>query len=220
VNRSFGILEAEPGGEISVRRQHPGPDGAGVAQLTVPKGRTAADVQRPRADPTVHLTDHPQIDGYLRSYLEDERFRSAHPLACGRWVVAWEMLWCADSRAKVIAVARPASDALTAFSSSLLERCMPLAMDSRWPDLLADASPLPETIAGLISVTTAYGGQLGEERSELLRGMLEHWQALVEKVRRHEGRSRAADERLHWEDGRRLVLFTALVMVEIDRSFA
>jgi hypothetical protein len=71
----------------------------------------------------------------------------------------------------------------------------------------------------LTSVADAYREQLGDERSELLGGLLEHWRALLLSVRRHDDRSRPPAAPLHWEDGRRLVLFTALVMVEFDRSF-
>ena len=128
------------------------------------------------------------------------------------------MLWCADSRAKVISIAWRARDAMDAFSTSLLERCAPLAMDPHWPDLLADSSTRPDPLDGLASVTDAYRDELGAQRSELLGGLLEHWGALLQSVRRHEQRSQTPGERLHWEDGRRLVLFTALVMVEIDRD--
>jgi hypothetical protein len=138
------------------------------------------------------------VEDYLRAYLEDERFRSTHPLACGRWIVAWEMLWCADSRTKVIAVGQRAREAMHAFSISLR----------------------PDPVDGVAGVVGAYREQLGDERSELLGGLLEHWRALAESVSRHEHGMPAGAERLRWEDGRRLALFTALVMVEIDRSFA
>jgi hypothetical protein len=50
--------------------------------------------------------------------------------------------------------------------------------------------------------------------------LLEPWRALGEKLQRHEQGAQPPDERLRWEDGRRLVLLTALAMVEFDRSFA
>jgi hypothetical protein len=221
VNRPLAILEPRLEGEIAIRRQ-PAGDGRGPAQLDTPRERTGSAAGSPprRADSPVSVSEFQRVDDYLRAYLEDERFRSAHPLAYGRWLVAWEMLWCADTRAKVIAVAQRTPAALEAFASSLLERCTPLALDSHWPDLLADGSRGPDPLDGLTSVADAYREELGEERTELLAGLLEHWQALLLSLRRHGGVSRPPAERLHWEDGRRLVLFTALVMVEFDRSFA
>jgi hypothetical protein len=220
VSKSFAVLEAQLEGDIAVHRQLPGEHGASAAAFELAGERTAADAPAPRADSSIRAADHERIEDYLRAYLEDQRFSSAHPLARGRWIVAWEMLWCADSRAKVIAVGRRASDAMRAFSVSMHERCMCLAMDSHWPDVLADGSQRPEPLDSLASITEAYGEQLGAGRSQLLRELFEPWRALGEKLQRHEQGSQPPDERLRWEDGRRLVLFTALVMVEFDRSFA
>jgi hypothetical protein len=130
------------------------------------------------------------------------------------------MLWCADSKAKVIAVAGRASDAMQAFAASLLERCTPLPMDPQWPTLVTSGSAQGDPLEALVAVLGAYRIALGEPRGELLDALLDHWRALVESMRGHEQRPQAGGERLRWEDGRRLVLFTALVMVEIDRSFA
>jgi hypothetical protein len=213
------MLEPQLEGEIAIRRQAAG-DGRGPVQLDTSTQQLLRPAASPpdRAQSPVRVADFERIDDYLRSYLEDERFRSTHPLAYGRWLVAWEMLWCADSRTKVIAVAQRAADAMRAFASSLLERRTPAAIDRHWPDLLADGSSRPEPADGLTTIMDVYGEELGEERSELLGGLLEHWRALLEHVRCHEDRAQGSSGRLRWEDGRRLVLFTALVMVEIDRS--
>jgi hypothetical protein len=217
--RSPTLHEPEFGGEIAVHRQAAGARGAALAQLTIPAAPADASAPAAPEAPAVHPEDFEGIEDYLRAYLEDQRFRSAHPLACGRWVVAWEMLWCADSKAKVIDVGHRACDAMAAFSSSLIELCTPLAMDAQWPELLTGVAPPQEPLEGLLTVTEAYRQQLGEERFGLLHALVGQWRGLLERVLRHED-APAVDERLTWEDGRRLVLFTALVMVETDRSFA
>jgi hypothetical protein len=223
MSRSFATLEPQLEGEIAIRRRHE--PAAGSQRLepgAAPRAAAAALSPAPQAPPGVG--EFERIEDYLRSYLEDERFRSTHPLACGRWIVSWEMLWCADSRAKVIAVGQRAREAMQAFDASLLEACAPLAMDPQWPELLTErvrrGGTLEDTIAGVAGVVGAYGEQLGEERCALLGRLLEHWRALAENVQRHEHAWCPAGERLRWEDGRRLVLFTALVMVEVDRGFA
>jgi hypothetical protein len=220
VSESVAILEAQREGEIAIRRRLPGERGAHPAGVETPGERIAAGAPAPRADSPIRSVDHGRIEEYLRAYLEDQRFRSAHPLACGRWIVAWEMLWCADSRSKVIAVGQRAGDAMHAFSASMHQRCMPFAMDSPLPDPLADGAQRPGPLNGLASITDAYGEELGAGRSQLLREMFEPWRALRGKLQRHEQGTQPPEERVRWEDGRRLVLFTALVMVEFDRSFA
>jgi ribosomal protein S15P/S13E len=213
------FLEPQLEGEIAIHRRHAG--AASLQRLETaarPPGAIPAPAPPQAAPPAAE--DFERIEDYLRSYLEDEHFRMTHPLACGRWIVSWEMLWCADSRAKVIAVGQRAREAMQAFGSSLLEACAPLAMDPRWPELLAERATRGDLLDAVGGVLDAYGEQLGSERSELLAGLLEHWRALAEHVRRHEQDQQAAAGRLRWEDGRRLVLLTALVMVEVDRSFA
>lgn len=209
------ILEPQLDGEIAIKRRRAASPSVDPPE-TVGRPPAAAPSPHPHAPPD--LGDFERIEEYLRSYLEDERFRSTHPLACGRWIVAWELLWCADSRAKVIAVGQRAREAIQAFGVSLLEACTPLAMDARWPELLTERARRTGPLEAVIGVTEAYGEELGHERSELLGGLLEHWRALSEELGGHEDGSRP--ERLRWEDGRRLVLFTALVMVEVDRSFS
>jgi hypothetical protein len=218
VHESVAILEWPPEGEVELGQQPPGGQAARAAAFEMP-GRRTADDAGGRADSPLRAADHVHIEDYLRAYLEDQRFRSVHPLACGRWVVAWEMLWCADSRAKVIAVGQRARAGMRAFSVSMLERCMPLAMGSRWPDVLDERSQGPGPLDGLASIRQAYGEQLGPGRSQLLLDLFGAWRDLSEKLQRHEQGSQPPDERLRWEDGRRLVLFTALVMVEFDRCF-
>jgi hypothetical protein len=216
-------------------------DDAGVEQVRVrdlrrrpPTPRISAGPAAPQARPAelranagqqaVQVVDFERIEDYLRAYLDGERFASVHPLARGRWLIAWEMLWCADSRIKVIGLGRRAHDALGAFSESLLERCLAPAADRRPEAPSGDTQPA-EPLDGLATVAEAYRAQLGDDRCELLTGLLEHWRALAAAVTRHEtaadrGSAGELGQRLRWEDGRRLVLFTALVMVEIDRSFA
>jgi hypothetical protein len=216
VDRSLALLESDLDGEIDVRRAFSGDRGGSVAQLTLPKRLREPD-GGPLAHP-VHVDDFDRIEDYLRAYLEDERFRSVHPLACGRWVVAWEMLWCADSRAKVIAVGHRSRDAMQAFASSLVEQSIPPALDPGWPEVLTDGPRRADPLEGLLTILDACRHELGEERHALLCELAGGWRALLEAVQCHEHRPQAGDVRLRWEDGRRLVLFTALVMVETDRS--
>jgi hypothetical protein len=221
-NRLLPILEPELEGEIAARRQ-PAADRPSRA----PQGTILREAEASEAGPgagvataPVEVGEFERIEDYLRAYLEDERFRSAHPLACGRWVVAWEMLWCADSRTKVIAVGQRARTAMLAFAASMVERCAPLAMDANWPELLAGATQHQEPVDGLVTITEAYRRELGEERCAILQSLLDDWRSLLERVERHGRPPQPPGERLRWEDGRRLVLFTALVMVETDRSFS
>jgi hypothetical protein len=193
----------------------------GRGALTISRGARASGATLTSRKPVApSASDFERIDEYLRAYLEGEWFKADHPLAYGRWLVGWEMLWCADTKAKVIALVHRATDAIQAFTASLLEQSPPLAIDPQWPDLLAAGAPRPQALADLTNFAESYRAQLGDERCELLRALIDQWQVLAEALRTHEDGAREACGRLRWEDGRRLVLLTALVMVEVHRSFA
>ena len=220
VRRIAEVLEPTLEGEIAIHRRRAAARDIGPAQSAPrpPAAPAPASGPPPLAPP--RLEEFARIEDYLRAYLEDERFRATHPLACGRWIVAWEMLWCADSRAKLIAVGQRAVEAMQAFGASLLEAWPPPATQTPWPELLAQPARRTDPLDVVARVSRDHAEQLGEERSELLDSLIEHWRALAESVREHEHGSTPGRGRLRWEHGRRLVLFTALVMVEVDRSFA
>jgi hypothetical protein len=183
-----------------------------ISRRSAPAGVRRRDPEAPRVE------SFERIEDYLLAYLEGEPFSSAHPLAHGRWLVAWQSLWCADSKDKLIAVGGKSRAALQAYSTSLQERHLRLAMNAQSPRF-AEVARRAKPLEGLSSVVEMYRPQLGGERCELLHGLFEHWSELLAVMRRHEEGRQQAGERLRWEDGRRLVLFTAVVIVEIDRSF-
>jgi hypothetical protein len=165
--------------------------------------------------PAVRVEDFEQVEDYLHAYLDSERFRSGYPLASQRWLDAWAMLWRADSKDKVIAVGHEARETMQEFASALVERHEPRTAN---PDST-------KTLERLSAVIEMYRPQLGDSRCELLETLLGYWQALNHVLERHEHSERhehgaqKVRERLRWEDGRRVVMLTAFVMVEFDRSF-
>ncbi len=157
--------------------------------------------------PRVRSEDFERVEDYLHAYLEDERFRSRYPLAHERWRDASAMLWRADSTAKVIGVARTAREAMRDFACVLVGWRAPHAS-------LPDST---DTMLRLASVVERYRRQVGEERCGMQEALLYFWNAVCNTVERHEHPAQRMHGRLRWEDGRRVVTLTALVMVEIDR---
>lgn len=158
-------------------------------------------------DPRVQLHDFERLEDYLRAYVEDERFRSRYLRAGELWSDASAMLWRADSRDKVIAVSSKAREAMWEFASALVE----------WHGAHGASRVSSETLDRVSSVIEMYRPQLGDSRCALLEALLSYWQALNSVVQRHRDRAQDVRERLTWEDGRRVVVLTALVMVEVDR---
>ena len=68
-------------------------------------------------------------------------------------------------------------------------------------------------------VVDARRGDLGDRKSDLLDALFDYWKAACDLIQRQEhGGQRQDGEPLTWEDGRRVVFQTAVVMFEIDRT--
>jgi hypothetical protein len=176
-----------------------------VATLPVQAGLVSDRI----SEPVVRVEDFERVEDYLHAYLNDERFKSAYPLASQGWSEAWAMLWRADSKDKVIAAGWRAREVMQEFVLTLLD----------WPEPRAANPGSTKTPDRLSSVIEMYRPQLLGSRCEFLEALSDYWRALNDVVQRHEhGGAHKVRERLRWEDGRRVVVLTALVMVEIDRS--
>jgi hypothetical protein len=158
--------------------------------------------------PSVRIEDFALVEDYLCAYLDDPAFACRYPGAHESWTRTWRMLRRADSAARVLCAAHLARDTMWRFACALGEFHAP-----------GTPAPLPsEFLMCARELIDIYRLQLGDERCGLLGTLVDDWQALYDVVQRHERPAPDAPERLRWEDGRRLALLTALVMVEIDRS--
>jgi len=160
-------------------------------------------------DDRVQIADFDGLEGYLRAYLEDERFRSEYPAAYARWSEAAAILYDEDASEGIFAAGAKARETLAAFASVLAGGYRPLA-----------SSPGSEasTRARLAAWIQSHRQALGDARCELLEALLQYWRALNDGPRRHSHDAHDVGDELRWEDARRVVVLTALVMVEIDRS--
>ena len=182
---------------------HGHPVGPRADPLRAP-GRSAEGVVG-LAEPRPRVEDFTAVEEYLRAYLEAERFKAVYPRAYERWSEASTMLWRADSRESLLGVGNGTHGAMREFAAVL------------WGAPLAAGSDSAATQARLSAALDTHHPPLADSRREFLDGLFDYWRTLFTLVQRHEGAA-AVGERLRWEDARRVVVLTALVMVEVDRS--
>jgi hypothetical protein len=162
--------------------------------------------------------DFERVEDYLRAYLGDERFRSAYLRAFERWSDAASTLYGADSRDSVLVAGERARQTIEefadAFAGSHVFRGFAGSHDVRggnahFPGRRHDA---------LSAVIESCRPRVGDARCEFLQSLFDYWRVLNHVVERQRDRAQETGEPLRWEDARRVVVLTALVMVEIDRS--
>lgn len=157
----------------------------------------------------VRVEDFERVEDYLCAYLDDQRFKSAYLAAYERWSDASAMLYRAGCKDNVLAAGQRARETIQAFARALggsEER-------GAWDPRACGAPP-----DGLSAVIETYRPRVGDARCDFLQSLFDYWRVLNDVIERQQHGGQEVEEPLRWEDARRIVVLTALVMVEIDRS--
>jgi hypothetical protein len=146
----------------------------------------------------------------VRQYVSADAFQRKHPTACSKWVDAETRLWVTDAASQFTTIGHLCREAVQAFTSDLIEQYHP-----------ADADPDPtRTIARLRSVLTLLAPLLGTTQKPFLDALVVYWGTVNDLVQRQEHGAQKECQPLVWEDARRVVFQTAVVMFEIHSTLA
>jgi hypothetical protein len=69
----------------------------------------------------------------------------------------------------------------------------------------------------LLSIITYRKNDIGKSKEEFFSSLVEFWDSINTLVQRQEHGALNENELLEWEDGRRVVFHTLILMYEIDR---
>ena len=141
-------------------------------------------------------------------YFESDVFQERYSSAYARWSEAAALLWGPDQERELTTIGHKAREAVQEFATALLVR-----------HDVTDAPDNPaHTVARLKLVIAAHRDRLGEARRHLLEALVVYWGEVIDLLQRQEHGGQKEGEALTWEDGRRAVFQTAIVMYEIDRT--
>ena len=147
-----------------------------------------------------------QIEQKVRVYLNAKTFQRKYPEAFEKWREAESLFWEADTTQKLTVIGHLCREAMQEFVTSLVERIQP-------PDVAKDKA---RTIARLKAVLASIP-HLGSTEHSFLQALVAYWGTVSDLVQRQEHGAQREKESLLWEDGRRVVFYTMLVMYEVDR---
>ncbi len=152
-----------------------------------------------------------QVEEEILHYLTGADFQSRYPQAFARWREAAELLWKADGSDELSTIGHKCREAVQDFVTELLQR-----------QGVAPKNPDPaRTRDRLSEVVDTRRVDLGDRKAELLDALFNYWKAACDLIQRQEHAGQRQDgEPLTWEDGRRVVFQTAVVMFEIDRTLS
>jgi hypothetical protein len=146
------------------------------------------------------------VENDLRNYLETDAFRQDHPAAYERWSSAAELLWAEDANGPLTEVGHFCREALQEFATVLVAKT-PVEADTKKTD----------TVARLRSVVQECQASTGKTSAAMFDAMLCYWGTVSDLAQRQEHAASRIGKPLEWEDARRLVFQTLVVMCEIDR---
>jgi hypothetical protein len=150
------------------------------------------------------------IETTIRNYLDADHFLQKYPKAYQKWAEAESMLWAGDSEHQLTTIGHLCREATQEFATALVEHCQP-------PDVDRDKA---HTVTRIRAVLNLLDAQLGSTEKPFLDALLAYWGTVSDLIQRQEHGGRKEGDPLVWEDGRRVVFQTAVVMFEIDRAIS
>lgn len=149
-----------------------------------------------------------RVDKEITKHIGSEDFGRRYSLAYQKWSEAETLLWTSDSQQQLTLIGHLCREAAQEFATALVDHYKPVDADE----------DKAHVVARIRSVLTSQKEKLGGAESALLDALLPYWGTTVDLIQRQEHGGLKEGRPLTWEDGRRVVFQTALVMFEIDRS--
>ena len=153
---------------------------------------------------TRHL--HMEIEKSVKQYIQSTNFRKKYALAYDKWKESEKLLWSEDVQSKLTTIGHLCREAVQKFTTILVDKTNPAHVDS---DITHTVSRLKTVIRNTQN--------LGDSTNEFFEALISYWGAINDLVQRQEHGSRKEGSSLNWEDGRRIVFNTMILMYEIDR---
>ncbi len=147
-----------------------------------------------------------RVETTIRECLNSPEFRAKYPEAFAKWSSAEDLLWQTDTQQQLTTIGHLCREALQGFATSLVELYQP-------PDVNTDKT---KTVARLKTVLGA--AQLGIKKEGFLEALLAYWDTVNGLIQRQEHGAYKDGEQLVWEDARRVVFQSIIIMFEIDKT--
>jgi hypothetical protein len=141
----------------------------------------------------------------MRTYLIADEFRRRHPGAIAKWGQAETVLWSSDPGPELTTIGHHCREAMQAFATETL-------------GTVGGPEADPDVQHTISRMRTAISARVGSAAvRQLSDTLLSYWGSVHDLVQRQEHGATKEGDDLSWEDARRIVFQTLVVMYEIDR---
>jgi len=146
-----------------------------------------------------------RVETAIRTYLASDHFERRHPASFAKWKQAESALWSSDSAQQMTTIGHLCREAMQDVATESLGA----AADAAEPNVQRTVSRMRTTLEARLK---------SESVREFASALLAYWGTVIDLVQRQEHRASSERVELSWEDARRVVFQTVVVMHEIDRA--
>jgi hypothetical protein len=147
-----------------------------------------------------------RMQNIVKNYFAAPRFQKKYPLAYKKWTDAETLLWSSDSESQLTAIGHFCREALQEFATALVVQYMPEVVDAN----------TDHTKNRIKAAVNQHAGEKATTVPEFLDALYKFWDKVSDLDQRQEHGGQKGGKSLVWEDGRRAVFQTAVVMFEVD----
>lgn len=146
----------------------------------------------------------------VRNYLSSSEFSKKYPKTYQKWTDADNLLWQSDSEKQYTTIGHICREAMQEFANYLIEKYYPEFEDTN----------KAHDIARIKAIIELRSNGLGKTERPFLDALITYWGTVSDLVQRQEHGGQKEGKSLVWEDARRVVFQTVMVMFEVDKSLA
>lgn len=184
-------------GLISIRYER-GPSRGGHFDITPLGHRFYEYLVATRGQPVEH------VEQQIESYVNGDRFRLAHPRAYDKWHAAVQAHAAPEARVQPSTIGHLCREAMQEFADTMI---ITTGEQDDYPDKAKTVSRIQRVLRLIDSDT---------ERA-FMKAIITYWGTVADLVQKQEHDAQREGTALTWEDGRRIIFHTAVVMYEISR---
>ncbi len=148
------------------------------------------------------------LETEIRHFLSASEFQERHSAAFAKWNQAASLLWSADSAQQLTTIGHLCREALQEFAASL----------ARQRGVNVPHLETSKTVARLEAVLSSQPAELGATERAFLEALVAYWGTVSDLVQRQEHGAQREGAGLVWEDARRVIFQTCVVMYEVSRA--
>jgi hypothetical protein len=149
-----------------------------------------------------------QIEEIVRSYIDAHTFQKEFPKAYEKWAEAESLLWETETSMQLTKIGHLCREAIQEFMDVLYTQVDPPG----------EHIPKTKTKNRLSKIIEVKSEQFGKTKKEFLGVLYNYWDVVNALVQKEEHGAQKEKIQLVWEDGRRVVFQTMVLMYEVSQS--